>query len=60
MLMIRFVEKVLLNDAGASTLEYGIIAALVSTAVITTVLAMGVSLSELYQLVTVAFAEVAR
>ncbi len=60
MLMLRFVEKVLLNDAGASTLEYGIIAALVSTAVITTVLAMGVSLGELYQLVTVALAEATR
>lgn len=50
--MFRFVEKVLLNDAGGSSLEYGIIAALVSTAVITTVLAMGVSLGEIFQLLT--------
>lgn len=57
MLMLKIVEKVLLNDLGASTLEYGIIAALVSTAVITTVLATGVSLGELYQFLTVAFVE---
>jgi Flp pilus assembly pilin Flp len=47
--MFKIVEKIFLTDTGASTLEYGIIAALISTALITTVLAMGVSLSELYQ-----------
>lgn len=51
--MFRFVEKVLLKDAGASSLEYGIIAALVSTALITTILALGVSLDGLYQLLIV-------
>ena len=55
--MFKFVEKVLLNDAGASSLEYGIIAALVSTAVITTIMALGVSLSEVYQLVSAGFAD---
>lgn len=51
--MFRFVEKVLLNNAGASSLEYGIIAVLVSTALITTILALDVSLDEVYQLLIV-------
>jgi len=54
--MLKIVEKVLLSDAGASSLEYGIIAALVSTAVITTILALGVSLNDVYQLVVVGVA----
>lgn len=54
--MFRFVEKALLCDAGASSLEYGIIAGLVSTSIITTVLAMGGSLGEIYQNLIVAFA----
>lgn len=58
--MLKIVEKVLLSGAGASSLEYGIIAALVSTAAITTVLALGVSLSDVYQLVVVGFMDATR
>jgi Flp pilus assembly pilin Flp len=50
--MIKIVEKVLLRDAGASSLEYGIIAGLVSTAVITTIFALGVSVGDLYQVIS--------
>lgn len=50
--MIKIVEKVLLRDAGGSSLEYGIIAGLVSTAVITTIFALGVSVGDLYQVIS--------
>lgn len=53
--MLKFVDKFLLDDLGATTLEYGIIAALVSTAIITTILAMGVSVDELYQAIAFNF-----
>lgn len=53
--MIRLFDKVLLNDAGATSLEYGIIAALISTAIITTILALGGSVGELYEYLSLAF-----
>lgn len=53
--MLKLVDKYLLNNLGATALEYGIIAALVSTAIITTVLAMGGSIGELYQAIAFNF-----
>lgn len=53
--MLKIVDKLLLNELGATALEYGIIAALISTAIITTILAMGVSIGELYQSVALNF-----
>lgn len=50
--MIKIVEKVLLRDAGASSLEYGIIAGLVSTAVVTTIFALGVTVGDVYQVIS--------
>ena len=50
--MIKIVEKLLLRDAGGSSLEYGIIAGLVSTAVVTTIFALGVSVGDLYQVIS--------
>ncbi len=53
--MLKIVDRFLLNDVGATALEYGIIAALVSTAIITTILAMDVSVDELYQAIAFNF-----
>ncbi|MGZ9034743.1 MAG: Flp family type IVb pilin [Rhodospirillales bacterium] len=40
------------RDAGGSSLEYGIIVGLVSTAVVTTIFALGVSVGDLYQVIS--------
>ncbi len=53
--MLKIVDRFLLNDVGATALEYGIIAALVSTAIITTILAMDVSVDELYHAIAFNF-----
>ena len=50
--MIKIVEKVLLRDVGGTSLEYGIIAGLVSTAAVTTIFALGVSVGDVYQVIS--------
>lgn len=43
--MTRFIRKLLRNENGATAIEYGLIAALISVAIITAVTAVGSSLT---------------
>lgn len=46
--MLAFIRKYLNDESGATAIEYGLIAALVSVAAITALTAMGTSLNQIF------------
>lgn len=50
--MVNFIGKVLKDESGATAIEYGLIAALVSVAAIAALTAMGSSLETLFNTVS--------
>ncbi len=50
--MLRAFKRLVLQELGATAIEYGLIAALVSVAAITALSAMGESLDSLFSLVS--------
>jgi pilus assembly protein Flp/PilA len=46
--MLRTIRKLIKNEAGATAIEYGLIAALVSVAAITALTEMGGSLNQMF------------
>lgn len=49
--MIEFMKKFVADESGATAIEYGLIAALVSVAAITALKAMGGSLNDIFEVV---------
>jgi pilus assembly protein Flp/PilA len=56
MAMFKFCKKLLKDESGATAIEYGLIAALVSVAAITALTAMGTSLRTMFTTVSTALA----
>lgn len=50
--MLKFVESLLRDESGATAIEYGLIAALVSVAAIGALQAMGGSLNDIFSFVS--------
>lgn len=52
--MFKFLTKLLRDESGATAIEYGLIAALISVAIITAVTAVGTSLTTTFNSVATA------
>ena len=52
--MIRFIHSLMRDENGATAIEYGLIAALISVAIITAVTAVGTSLTSTFNSVATA------
>jgi pilus assembly protein Flp/PilA len=50
-MIMNTVKKIITDESGATAIEYGLIAALVSVAAITALTAMGSSLTQMFELV---------